>query len=134
VWKIDDAPYCYVITAAPDGEGAWYQETVRRAPSLAEEIKTDYKGQFTPAFVQRAAESVENCQQPLTLVDLGGKPDEHNKKICAGATHAVLLADDPSQFQEWREFCMAADPQIVAEIQSDYHGDTDSVQRRGRDC
>lgn len=121
------APYPYVITACPDGEGAWFQETVNADPALAAELKAAYKAKFTPEFVARIAASVEACSLPLTIIDIGGIPSAENQKICAAATHAVLLAGDTSRFPEWREFCQALGISVVAEIHSDYHGSTDVV-------
>lgn len=72
---------------------------------------------------------MKDCSLPLTLVDIGGIPDEKNEMICAGATHAILLSGAPSRFHEWRDFCTRVGLQIVAEIWSDYHGDTDSVRK-----
>jgi CRISPR-associated protein Csx3 len=73
-----EAPYPYVITACPDGEGAWFQETVNVNPGVAAQCKAAYKSKFTPEFVKRIADSVKNCQLPLTLVDIGGIPSEEN--------------------------------------------------------
>lgn len=127
--SIPGAPYPLFIPAAPDGDGSWYQETRRRDPALAADLRAAYRSKFTPEFVQRMADSVKNCSLPLVVFDVGGIPDEKNERICAGATHAVLLAGDPSRFQEWRDFCTKVGLQIVAEIRSDYHGATDSVRK-----
>ncbi len=134
--RIPGAPYPYVITACPDGEGAWFQETVNRSPEDAREMKEEYKedlGGFTPEFVKRVADSVANCNLPLTLVDIGGRTSVENKQICAAATHAVLLAGDMSRLPEWREFCAELGLRVVAEIYSDYHGQEDTVQGVGPD-
>ena len=69
---IPGAPYPYVITACPDGEGAWFQETVNQNPELAAACKAAYKAKFTPEFVERIKTSVEKCPLELTLVDIGG--------------------------------------------------------------
>lgn len=130
---IPGAPYPYVITACPDGEGAWFQETVNGDPALAAELKAAYKAKFTPEFVTRISASVEACSLPLTIVDIGGIPSAENKRICAAATHAVLLAGDTSRFQEWREFCEALGISVVAEIESAYHASTDTVPTLGED-
>lgn len=130
---IPGAPYPYVITACPDGEGAWFQETVNADPALAAELKAAYKAKFTPEFVTRISTSVEQCPLPLVLVDIGGIPSAENKKICVAATHAILLAGDTSRIQEWREFCKALQISVVAEIWSDYHGTTDVVPVLGDD-
>lgn len=133
VKALPGAPYPYVITACPDGEGAWFQETVNADPALAAALKADYKSKFTPEFVARISSSVEMCSLPLAIVDIGGIPSAENKKICAAATHAVLLAGDTSRFEEWREFCRALGISVVAEIASDYNGTTDTVPALGAD-
>lgn len=136
--RIPGAPYPYIITACPDGEGAWFQETANRDPCEARRLKEDYKkslGGFSPGFVKRVADSVANCPLPLVLVDIGGKVTPENEQICSPATHAILLAgDDPqtgeswqSRLEEWREFCERVGLQIIAEIYSDYHGREDKV-------
>ncbi len=127
VRSVPGAPYLYVITACPDGEGAWFQETVNADPALAAACKMAYKAKFTPEFVNRIASSVRSCALPLTLVDIGGIPSAENEAICASATHALLLAGDISRFEEWREFCRKVELVVVAEIRSDYHGTSDTV-------
>lgn len=130
---IHGAPYPYVITACPDGEGSWFQETVNCDPELAKQLKTAYKSKFTSEFVERITNSVKDCQLPLTLVDIGGIPSEENKQICAAATHAIILAGDMSRVPEWREFCAKLGIEVIAEIFSDYQGKEDSVQCVGED-
>lgn len=134
--RIPGAPYPYIITACPDGEGAWFQETVNRCPEEAREIKTAYKqslGGFSPEFVKRISDSVANCNLPLTLVDIGGVPSAENEQICSHATHAILLAGDLGRLPEWREFCGKLGLRIVAEIHSDYRGTKDAVPTLGED-
>lgn len=136
---IPGAPYPYVITACPDGEGAWFQETVNGDPELAAKCKAAYKSSFTAEFVKRVADSVKNCQLPLTLVDIGGRTSVENREICAAADHAILLAgDSPEQswderLIEWREFCGNLNLRVIAEIHSDYHGTQDTVPVFGSD-
>ena len=98
--NIPGAPYPYVITACPDGEGAWFQETVNRDTREARELKEDYKSStngFSPEFVKRVADSVANCKLSLTLVDIGGRTSVENEEICSSATHAILLAGDSKE-------------------------------------
>ena len=134
--RVPGAPYPYVITAAPDGEGAWFQETVDRSPKEARELKTAYKQSlngFFLEFVKRVADSVANCELPLTLVDIGGVPSAENKEICRHATHAILLTGDVVKFAKWRDFCVELGLRVVAEIHSDYHGQEDTVPVLGED-
>jgi CRISPR-associated protein Csx3 len=124
---IPGAPYPYVITACPDGEGSWFQETVNADPELAARCKAEYKARFTPEFVDRIKTSVESCSLELTLIDIGGIPSVENEQICSGATHMVILAGDMSKVVDWREFAKKVGLTVVAEIYSDYHGSEDEV-------
>jgi len=133
VKSVPGAPYPYVITACPDGEGAWFQETVNLDPEVAAACKAAYKTRFTPAFVTRIAESVANCRLPLTLVDVGGITSVENEAICASATHAILLAGDLGRLPEWYAFCEKVGLSVIAEIHSDYHGTEDTVPTLGED-
>ena len=138
---IEGAPYPYVITACPDGEGSWFQETVNNDPELASACKAAYKAKFTPEFVRRISDSVANCTLELTLVDIGGIPSPENHEICASATHIVILAgNDPKTGESWqdrmpvwRSFAEKLGLIVVAEIFSDYHGSEDNVEGTGSD-
>jgi CRISPR-associated protein Csx3 len=125
---IPGAPYPYVITACPDGEGAWFQEAMNNDPETAASCKTAYKAKFTPEFVERIKTSVEMCSLELTLVDIGGIASAENEQICAAATHIVILAGDMSKVAEWREFGRKLGLIVIAEIYSDYHGTEDTVE------
>ena len=128
-----DVPYPYVITACPDGEGAWFQETTAQYPEVAKACKEAYKNEFTSKFTDLVAHHVSNCKQPLTLVDIGGLTSDDNHKICRDATHIVILAgNDPetgeswdSRMAPWREFAGELDLCPIAEIFSDYDAKTD---------
>jgi CRISPR-associated protein Csx3 len=130
---IPGAPYPYVITACPDGEGSWFQEAMNHNPALAAACKAAYKAKFTPNFVRRIADSVRNCALELTLVDIGGIPSAENEQICSAATHIVILAGDMSRVAEWREFATKVGLTVIAEIHSDYHGREDNVEGVAQD-
>lgn len=122
---IPGSPYPYIITGCPDGEGAWFQETVNSNPELAAACKLAYKSKFTPEFVRRVSESVANCQLPLTVIDIGGIPSAENEAICASADTCMILAGDLTKIPVWREFCRKVGLRIVAELYSDYNGHED---------
>lgn len=130
---IPGSPYPLVITACPDGEGSWFQETVNNDPEVAAALKAAYKAKFTPEFVSRVADNVRTCALELTLIDIGGITSVENEAICAGATHIVILAGDPSKMPEWREFAAKVGLTVVAEIFSDYHGKEDNVEGASQD-
>ena len=139
--KSSDAPYPYVITACPDGEGAWFQETMEKYPEIAKACKAAYKGKFTPEFVKLVADHVDSCVQPLTMIDIGGLIDDYNREICKSGTHIVILAGGDSehgeewnsQMEPWREFAKELDLTVVAEIFSDYHGKSDTTKEDSPD-
>jgi hypothetical protein len=127
IHRAGKAPYPYVITACPDGEGSWYTETARRDPALAQQLKTAYKAKFTLKFAQEKAIAVQNVCLPLTIIDVGGKIDEKNELIMSYATHAVILAGDMIEVPNWKKFCYKLNLQIIAVIYSDYHGIKDRI-------
>ena len=138
-----DVPYPYVITACPDGEGAWFQETTAKYPEVARACKEAYKKSngFSPEFVDLIANHVKTCAQPLTMVDIGGRTSLDNYKICKSATHIVLLAGNDSKtkecwndrMKEWRKFAKDLNLKVIAEIFSNYHGKKDVVEDIGHD-
>ncbi len=138
---IPGAPYPYVITGCPDGEGSWFQETVDLDPQLARQLKDAYKAAFTPEFVRRVADSVRNCTLELTLVDIGGRTSPENYEICASATHIVFLAGNSpktgesweSRLEPWRQFAADLGLTVVAEIFSDYNGQEDGLMEPRED-
>lgn len=124
---ISGAPYPYVITACPDGEGAWFSETVRRNDDEARQLKQNYKGDFSWEVAQVRSQWVRNATPPLTLIDVGGKIDDKNRLIMQPATHAVILAGDLDRAREWEEFCDELDLQTIAILHSDYDGTQDRI-------
>ena len=140
--EIEDAPYPYVITACPDGEGAWFQEAVKNDPGVAKACKDAYKGEFTPEFVRLAAGWVRDSPKDMfIMVDVGGIVGDANREICQHATHIVIIAgDEPktgqtwcSRMDEWRRFAAELRLTVVAELFSDYHGARDVVEGVGSD-
>jgi CRISPR-associated protein Csx3 len=121
------APYPYIITACPDGEGSWFQETVNSSEELAAQCKAAYKAKFTPEFVDRVSANVRDCSLPLVLVDIGGIPSDENRRICASADAALILSGDSDKVPMWRDFWRELDIPVVAEIYSDYNGHEDTV-------
>jgi CRISPR-associated protein Csx3 len=127
--QIENAPYPYIITACPDGEGAWFSETAQRDPDLAKQLKKEYKSKFTLEFAQKASGWVKNANTPLNIIDVGGKITEENRLIMREATHAVILYGDKGkeEVSKWEEFCRGLDLRIIANIYSDYEGKEDRI-------
>ena len=61
-------------------------------------------------------------------MDIGGRVSKENRRICAAATHAILLARTADQFADWERFCQELSIKVMARFISDYHGTADSWQ------
>ena len=129
--------YPYVLTACPDGEGAWFQESMNNDPVLASKLKAEYKSKFTPEFVQRIADSVKNLSLPLSFVDIGGVISTENRRICEHANGAIFLCGETATKSdapvEWKKFFTELGIPIIAEVYSDYKGGEDIVDGIGED-
>ncbi|OYE01004.1 CRISPR-associated protein Csx3 [Nostoc sp. 'Peltigera membranacea cyanobiont' 232] len=121
------APYPYVITACPDGEGSWHQETYENNEELAKSIRPINKADVTPEFAQEAAKWVGSANQLISIIDVGGKISPENKQIMKPATHAVILSGDSSKFTEWENFCQQLELTVIAKIHSQLDGVEDGV-------
>ena len=123
------APYPYILTACPDGEGTWYFGTAAKDPKLAKELKEKYKAEFTPAFAQKISTQLSSIQLPLTIVDAGGRITPENRVIMKPATHAIILwrEDQEDQLQAWIEFCKDLGLSVLAIFKSDYSGKEDFI-------
>ena len=133
--SIPGAPYPFILTACPDGEGAWFQETMNNNPELAAKIKSEYKSKFTPEFVQTRSEAVKNIgsdSSPLNFIDIGGMITPENAKICEGANAAIILAGETGISAglpaEWKKFFDSLGIPVIAEVYSDYNGKEDIVR------
>lgn len=126
-------PYPYFITACPDGEGSWFHQTAAADTDLAGALKQANKQRYTGSHARVYEEWVRTCQVSLTFVDIVGRIDEKNEKICRHATHAILISGSPEGFQEWREFFGALGVPVLAEIHSDYHAAEDRPLVEGED-
>ena len=126
-----------MLTACPDGEGAWFQESMNNDPALAAKLKAEYKSKFTPEFVDRIAASVDNLTLPLSFVDIGGITSPENEKICASANGAILICGETAVKNDapgaWKGFFEKLGIPIVAELYSDYMGAADVVEGIGED-
>ncbi|NJK28759.1 MAG: CRISPR-associated protein Csx3 [Acaryochloris sp. SU_5_25] len=149
------APYPYIITACPDGEGAWFYGTAKTDPQLADQLKQTYKTKFTPEFAQQMAQWVNQTTRPLTIIDIGGKITPENTLILQEASHAILLwrdplpTDDPSidGLVDWQTYCDRLGLTTIAILKSDYSASIDTITsdskpligtihhlERGQDC
>lgn len=123
--------YPYFLTTNPDGEGAWFQSTYAHDPELATALKRANKRKWSEEHADLYAEWVRNVKLPLTFLDLGGIPDEFNRRICAAATHAILLAPTEEQWGPWRAFSDGCGLVVLAELVSEYAAPADRLEGTG---
>jgi CRISPR-associated protein Csx3 len=121
------APYPYVITACPDGEGSWHKEAYKNDEESAKHARSKNKGDFTPEFAEVVAGWVKSANQPINIIDVGGKISDENKQIMEEATHAVILSGEQSKVAEWRNFCENLNLKVIAEIESNYNAKEDKI-------
>lgn len=135
--NVPNAPYPYVLTACPDGEGSWFQEAMNSNPVLAAKYKAEYKTKFTKEFVNRISHSVSNLSLPLNFIDIGGIMSTENEQICKDANGAVLICGESSVMSngpgQWRAFFNKLNIPIIAELYSDYVGREDYIEGVGDD-
>ncbi len=129
--------YPYMFTACPDGEGAWFQETMNADPVLAAKLKADYKSKFTPEFAIMKGDGVRKLSLPLSFIDIGGVISPENEVICKHANGAILIAGETAVKMgapaEWKKFFTGLGIPLVAELYSDYLGEEDFVEGVGED-
>lgn len=128
ITKIKDAPYPYIITACPDGEGAWFSDSADRDKDLARRLKDEYKSRFTPEFASKAAGWVRSANTPLNIIDVGGRTSDENRIIMREATHAVILSGEENKVAQWEVFCKSLGLKVTAIIHSDYHSEKDFIE------
>jgi CRISPR-associated protein Csx3 len=121
------APYPYVITACPDGEGSWHQEAYENNELVAQDWKRNNKADVTLEFAEEAARWVKSANQLINIIDVGGKITAENKIIMQPATHTIILSGDVNKFAEWEDFCQSLELKIIAKIHSQLDAVEDEV-------
>ncbi|PSB58759.1 CRISPR-associated protein Csx3 [Chamaesiphon polymorphus] len=129
----------YILTACPDGEGAWFYEAFNDDSKRADELKELNKSKFTPEYAELFASWVRGLSIPA-LIDCGGLISPENDLILAEATHAIVLAGDAldkdkqpivdsyqARLQEWVEYCQSMKLDVIAKIHSDFHATADRI-------
>ncbi|MFN8443264.1 MAG: CRISPR-associated protein Csx3 [Caldilineaceae bacterium] len=122
----------YVLRACPDGEGDFSHEAHPATINLIRQ-----KGQFSPLYVERVCQGLQNRHLPL-LVDVGGKPTPEQEVIFTHCTHAILIAADIEKLAIWRQMIQRINAtagcaiEIIAELHSqldqpDQLGSTDEL-------
>lgn len=139
LYRQQRGPYPLVIDAAPDGEGSWFQATMARYPELAAALKQRYRGNFTQAFTEIMGDAIAGYPLPLTLIDIGGRISDENRRIVRGATHAIILWRDRlpeaeespfyASLAEWEGFCAQMGLSVIAKLQSQRTAVADRIDR-----
>ncbi len=109
---------CYLLKAAPDGEGNWFYEST---PELAQQLRR--KGSYTPTWIEYMRRDI--AQRPLPfLVDVGGKPKPDQEEFFGQCTHAILLVKDASSEAEWQDLMDKYNVPVIALLTSQQKGES----------
>ena len=109
---------CYLLRAAPDGEGDWSQEANR---TLAERLRR--KGSFTHDWIKFMCHDIAYRPLPF-LVDVGGRPKPWDEAIFDQCTHAILLTKDPESRLFWQKIVAKYNLILIADLTSQLSGPT----------
>jgi CRISPR-associated protein Csx3 len=107
---------CYLLRAAPDGEGDWSQEA---EPDLAQTLRR--KGTYTPVWVERMCRDIAYRPLPF-LVDVGGKPKAWQETIFDQCTHAILLVKNAKTEAFWQAMVAKYNLLTIAVLTSQLQG------------
>ncbi len=105
-----------LLRAAPDGEGAWFQEVKAELRFVLRR-----KGQFTAQLAGQMAQAVQARALPM-LVDIGGKPQGRQFEIIDACTHAVHLYRAEEDRRAWRAWIEERNLIPIAELRSHLAG------------
>jgi CRISPR-associated protein Csx3 len=121
----------YLHRANWDGEGNWAYEMEDRV--LAEQLKKKNDKdvhrhpeaeRLLPQYFINHAKAIENIRNvmDLTLVDLGGKPQEHERPVLQQCSHYIVISNNPEKVDEWHSLCKRLKPIAVVHSsrQADY--------------
>ena len=95
---------------------------------LAKKLKQEYKAKFTSEFAVQKAQEIKNIKNPLLLFDIGGKITPENELITSFATHAIILAKNEREIEQWQEFCQRLNLKVIAIVNSDYEAKEDQIK------
>lgn len=119
----------YLAFAAPDGEWHWSNFGDQDLVAAVRQ-----KGKFTPDFVSTMKECITANEQPLVLVDTGGKRLEPNEWIFGACDGCIILSSSPEEITAWREFAHQWGKPgfvVIAELDSVLHGTNELYPDQG---
>ncbi len=109
---------CYLLRAAPDGEGDWSQLA---EPDLAQTLRR--KGKHTLTWIERMCRDIAYRPLPF-LVDVGGRPEPWQEIIFDQCSHAILLVKDAASQAFWQELTAKYNVPVLALLTSQLEGDS----------
>lgn len=107
---------CYLLRAAPDGEGDWSQEA---EPELGRALRR--KGGYTPAWVKHMCDDIAARPLPF-LVDVGGRPKPWDEAVFDQCTHAILLTTETESPAFWHNLVHKYNLILLADLTSQLSG------------
>jgi CRISPR-associated protein Csx3 len=125
----------YLHRANWDGEGNWAYEMEDRV--VAEQLKKKNdkdvhlhpeSNSLLPKYFDYHSKAIENIRNvmDLTLVDLGGKPKDHERPVLQQCSHYIVISNKPEKVNEWHSLCEGLQP--IAVIHNSRQADYQLVQ------
>ncbi|MBO9998060.1 MAG: CRISPR-associated protein Csx3 [Cyanobacteria bacterium SID2] len=112
----------YLHRANWDGEGNYIYESPHRDVVARLKQKNKYKIPDLPnaddvlnAYFQERATDTQNIRQvtDLTLVDVGGVPDEVKLPVVRSCSHYIIISNHPDKVEAWQGLCRDLQPLAV---------------------
>lgn len=112
----------HLLRCCPDGEGSWTYKS-DKTQALRR------KGSFTKAMVDWYCRVLRNPISPITLVDIGGKITDENRRILTEGQveYGIILSSDPKAVDSWKVFLGSVGVEVLAAIESRYSDTKDCV-------
>ncbi len=113
----------HAIRACPDGEGNWFQE-IYEAIGINEIRHICFTDkQWTDTFVNGICSDLERRHLPF-LVDMGGRPQDEQRRIFLNCTHSILLLkpEDAESTDLWRILIAESGLSQLAVLRSELDG------------
>ena len=113
-----------IIRACPDGEGTWSNNKNQEETSIVRK-----KGKFTNSFIEDSCKAIENQNNKIVLVDVGGVMSKENEQVFKHCDSFVVLSSDEKKKQDWLEFGQGLGLECIGCIDSSLDGQEEIYSR-----
>lgn len=104
----------YLLRTAPDGEGDWFLTGNSDSVRI---LRMENKGHYSEDLIDHMRQAIQDRRLPM-LVDIGGKPRDHQFEILGACTHYILLYKTDQERTFWQAEMAKLDLLPIAELRS----------------